>query len=330
MKKITQLFMLAVLVLNSSSMFAQVTNETGLSGDDLIYYEDMRYENGNSGFSNYITTATKNPARGSNIPTGDDAPYTRPATNYPAGDPVDNKVWNIKCNDASVNYDVDVWFIVNTVDLSAYDSGNKYFTINTLTKYFEDGTADNNSSKNVTFMYATDFEQGTDPTTVTWTELAVPVVSPVYGADGVWTTLTFDLSSITCGTKFALSVRVQTSANGPNPDITDYDGKANRNGTYYLSDIIYTGTKPSLGISEDNFNVNFSVYPNPTVDVLNIKSLNNDFKVDNVSLFDYSGKSIYSNNKIESIRMNDFSKGVYFLRIESKEGKVLTKKIMLK
>ena len=316
--------MLALFVFNTTNMFAQVTNETGLPGDDLVYYEDMRYDKGASGYTDFIVAAHSVPKR---INDGASITYIRPANNYPAGDPIDNKNWSVACNSKTENYEVDVWFVVNSIDLSAYDNGKKYFTINSITKYFEDG-GDNTNDKNVTFWYATNFSTGDDPTKVTWTSLPVPETKPVFGKDGKWITSTFDLSAVACGKSFAIAVRVQTSADGPNPSETDFNSASNRNGTINLSDIIYTGTKQSLGVDDVNFNKNFSVYPNPATNVLNISSLNN-LKVKNVSLVDYSGKSVYTNTNVDAIDVSEFSKGIYILRIESQGGDVLAKKVIL-
>ncbi|GAA4304590.1 T9SS type A sorting domain-containing protein [Aestuariibaculum suncheonense] len=332
MKKITKQLFILMLLSVSAKEYAQTANATGLPGDDLIFYEDMRYATGASGFTVTTTEATLTPSGNSSIPvdglSAGEIGYIRPDNNYPAGDARDNRSLRIQANDGSTNYATDVWIVVNSIDLSAYDSGSKFFTFSTRTTFREDGGS--NLDTDTSVLYATDFVTGTDPTTVTWTPITTSPVadSAEMGADGVWTTQSVDLSEITCGTQFAIAIRRQSSLNGPTGGV--FDSATNRNGTFNISDLTYTGsTTPLLSINNSFLVEGISVYPNPVKSQLNIKSLNPNITIKNVQLIDITGKTVYNKDFSELINVSQFSKGLYILKLKDKNGDLLIKKIVL-
>ncbi|NCP91220.1 MAG: hypothetical protein GW827_13510, partial [Flavobacteriales bacterium] len=266
MKKITQKILLfAIFGLLALSMNAQITNTTGLSGDDLIFYEDTEIYVAHpgtplSGYLAKVTAATIAPAGNSTIPLdgllAGQIGYTRPLNNYPAGDAINTKSVRIvsSSDQALANYADDVWIVVNSIDLSSYDTpgSNKYFTFSSRSAFRENGGTNIDDDNKV--YYTTNFDTGTDPTTATWTELTTmtPVGnSAAMGADGVWTTQTIDLSSITCGNKFAIAIRRQTSATGPTGGA--FSTTTNRNGQFYVSDLVYTGTAALINVMPGSF-----------------------------------------------------------------------------
>ena len=76
-------------------------------------------------------------------------------------------------------------------------------------------------------------------------------------------------------------------------------------------------TSPTLGVEDNSFNT-FSVYPNPTSNVLNIKSSQD---IDNVIIYNLLGQNVASFTKNEitdsSIDMSELSKGLYLVKITS-------------
>lgn len=331
MKKITQKLFFLMLSVLSISAFAQTTNSTGLPGADLIFYEDMRYIGGTSGFAVTETTVTESAAGNSTVPVdglaAGELGYARPANNYPVGDAVDNRSARLKGNNGSANYDNDVWFVVNSQDLSAYDAGSKYFTFSTRSAFREDGGT--NIDDDTTIWYTTGFATGSDPTAASWTAItATPVgSSAAMGADAEWTTQSVDLSAITCGTQFAIAIRRQSSSTGPAGGA--YSSATNRNGTWFLSDIIYTGSTTPLSVSDDVLSKAISIYPNPAEGRLNISKLDASINIKSTTLFDITGKEIYNTDFAESIDVSKFSPGLYLLKLESQEGGVSTKKVVI-
>ncbi len=90
---------------------------------------------------------------------------------------------------------------------------------------------------------------------------------------------------------------------------------------------IFAGT---TGISSMDFKFNFKIYPNPTVNFINIKSdLNIDFQL---SIFNSIGQKVFSqiSNNNDIISLNSFNNGIYFVEIKDKNGTVLLSEKIIK
>lgn len=72
-------------------------------------------------------------------------------------------------------------------------------------------------------------------------------------------------------------------------------------------------------LAVNNFNENdFSVYPNPTKNILNISAINNAITIENIVVFDVVGKAILNqkaNTPTTTIDLSNFAKGVYFVKV---------------
>ena len=76
-------------------------------------------------------------------------------------------------------------------------------------------------------------------------------------------------------------------------------------------------TGAALSVEENTLET-FSVYPNPTSDILNIKTIKD---IDNVTVFNLLGQSVASFKKNDiidsSINLSELSKGLYLVKISS-------------
>lgn len=73
-----------------------------------------------------------------------------------------------------------------------------------------------------------------------------------------------------------------------------------------------------------------SCYPNPVSDKVNIK-IPTDIKVENVSVFDLSGRMIKTQSTgFENVDISGFAPGVYVMKVTLENGKVFEKKIVKK
>lgn len=90
-------------------------------------------------------------------------------------------------------------------------------------------------------------------------------------------------------------------------------------------------TKESVSLSnnDETFKNSIEVYPNPINDLLTIKNSANSV-LKNVSLFSILGNQVYKSSNTKSINVSNFSKGLYILKIQSKDDRILTKKIVIK
>ena len=84
-------------------------------------------------------------------------------------------------------------------------------------------------------------------------------------------------------------------------------------------------------LANSNFSNNeIQIYPNPTSDYLNINTSEN---IKAVTVFDFLGKQIISKNTFsnqEKIDLSNYNSGIYFVKIESENGKLEIKKIIKK
>ena len=90
----------------------------------------------------------------------------------------------------------------------------------------------------------------------------------------------------------------------------------------------YNGVLSTENITESNNSV--SIYPNPATSQINLKSSKNI--IQGIVLFNSLGKKIFSqklNSMNYKLNTNQFVKGVYFLKIETK-NRSTTKKLILK
>jgi len=84
-------------------------------------------------------------------------------------------------------------------------------------------------------------------------------------------------------------------------------------------------------LSSENFNENsFAIYPNPATTILNIE--NNDVIITNISIYDISGRLVYSNKSITSevsnINIQNLNEGIYFINIMDEQDRILTKRFI--
>ena len=92
-------------------------------------------------------------------------------------------------------------------------------------------------------------------------------------------------------------------------------------GTYLLD--IQISRVAAIGINEISISSNFSIFPNPTTDYLNITNSNNQ-KIENILIIDISGKIIKEFTPLMSpakIPVQDLSRGTYFVIIHSDNKK---------
>lgn len=72
---------------------------------------------------------------------------------------------------------------------------------------------------------------------------------------------------------------------------------------------------------------NIKIYPNPAKDVLNVQLQNNQ-EIANIELFTLEGKSVKKEENTNVVSLETIAKGVYFVKVEDKEGKIDIQKII--
>lgn len=87
---------------------------------------------------------------------------------------------------------------------------------------------------------------------------------------------------------------------------------------------------PVLSTTSNALKTGVLIYPNPVKDILSIKTINSKVQITSLSIFNVTGKLILKSNTSKHINTSSFSPGIYILKIESKEGDVLNKKLVIK
>lgn len=117
-----------------------------------------------------------------------------------------------------------------------------------------------------------------------------------------WETITFDYSTIPAGTYDSVVLIFDLGTMG--------DGSANY--TFYMDDI--TLTNSATASVSDNDLLNISMYPNPTLDILNISAKTT---IKNAAIYNIIGKKVMSldiNKSNESIDVSNLDAGVYLIK----------------
>lgn|GEM_PF-1453497 len=112
---------------------------------------------------------------------------------------------------------------------------------------------------------------------------------------------------------------LQVLKNGVSVDYAD-----GFNTYYYIDDV---SLRKGNFLSSEIFNrEDIQIYPNPTENIVLIEGS----EIKRIIIFDVNGKKIKESLNSNVINMQSFSSGVYFFKIETKEGFVLTEKIIKK
>ncbi|ALJ04469.1 hypothetical protein APS56_04640 [Pseudalgibacter alginicilyticus] len=304
----------------------------------IVYYEDFRYDLGNNGFTKYIendgghTNVSSILNRVSDIPDLADSknlfnPETdRPSNRIPQGDSSDQRSISISGNDGTTNFPVDAYAVFTTLDLT---ESNPRINTNDTYKYASFWTErryGNGDIATVTMLVSTAYTG--NPTTTSWTVLPLYSGKLAETSDGlIFVKGVVDLTPYANGangTSVTLACRYQGSD-------TNYSS-TNRNGTFYFSDLQFYAQSTTLSVEKNTvLNENhINVYPNPTSNILNIDILKEEIDINEVSLIDITGKTIYSSRvNSDSILVSNFSKGLYFLAIKTNNAQVIIKKIII-
>ncbi|WP_303315286.1 T9SS type A sorting domain-containing protein [Flavivirga abyssicola] len=316
MKKITFCLCIVFMVM-SITLKAQTT----------FYYDDFRFA-ANSGYTSFITSNPNGLAESTLIVRAQVAPpeslfdYTRPANNIGARTDVrDQRAVRLSGNDGGGNFLGTTWIVTDAVDLST--KANAIVSFATRSRFKEGAGGDP-----FTLMYATNYTDGTDPSTVTWTDITANVVSlstDAFGVDDAWTYAYLDLSafvSLSGSDKFAFAFKYDFNDDGV------FNSSTNRNGSWFISDVRFVENSPVLSTSSNVIEKNISVYPNPVESTLNINAINN-IEIKELSLINVLGKTVYTAKGVNQIDVSNFAKGIYILKVTSSNNGILNKKVIV-
>lgn len=296
------------------------------SQENIVFYDDFQYDT-NSGFTTFVTS---NPAnltketlvkRVSALPTVEFLGYTRPTIATPRGDAfTGQKSINVIGNNSSENFEADIWMVTDAVNITT--ASNLTLSFASQNRFFEGST-----KPVVKILVATNYVDGTDPTTVTWTDVTSTIqnAKETFYNDGLWALSYVDLSpfiNATGSDKLAVAFKAEYKNEGA------FSTTTNRNGQWYISDF-KMAENSTLSVGENLLDTKISVYPNPTTDFINIKNDKN-LSIKSISIVNVLGQTIYKSGFKSQIPVRNLNKGIYMVKIDVAESaQSITKKIII-
>jgi hypothetical protein len=139
---------------------------------------------------------------------------------------------------------------------------------------------------------------------------------------GSWTQIGSDIDGEAAGDMSGISVSISSDGS-----VVAIGAPANNGTNGSSSGHVRVYTNPSIGINELDKTILVDVYPNPTTGKITIECE----KMQRVEVLDITGKQVYAldiSSDVLDIDISDFSKGVYFLSVRSKDG-VAVQRIVL-
>ena len=85
-----------------------------------------------------------------------------------------------------------------------------------------------------------------------------------------------------------------------------------------------------IGINNMTVQRDFNIYPNPTTEFLIIQTTSIGLNIENIQLFDLSGKEQQIELTGDLVDLSNISDGLYFLQIKMQDGQTVMKKIIKK
>lgn len=177
------------------------------------------------------------------------------------------------------------------------------------------GTLSLNSSHNFSLVDVT----LTNPVTVTSGKI---IVVEVNNAAATSPNNTFGMGVVT-GNETAPAYLTASTCNLTVPQTIQQIAQAN-NLSGVNEKIIIDLVEAQTSSAEDFFKSNFALYPNPVVDMLNIRSIN-DLNVNEVRVIDLSGRVVKTQTDVSAINVSDLKAGAYLIEITTNEGKATSK-----
>lgn len=89
---------------------------------------------------------------------------------------------------------------------------------------------------------------------------------------------------------------------------------------------VYDPNDTTASISDEVFNANFSIFPNPTSDFINVET-NTLNSIEKLTIINTNGKEIITSIETK-INVSNLSTGVYFLKIKTDNNKIAIKKFI--
>jgi hypothetical protein len=170
----------------------------------------------------------------------------------------------------------------------------------------------------------------TNSSVVTLTVSALPTVTATSSSSAICTGESAVLTASSSATSYTWSNTANTVSTTITPTITSNYTVTVSNGTCTANATVSVTVNACIGIEELSSN-GISIYPNPTIDKLNI-AINADLvSITSVSIYDALGKLVITeklNTELTTIRTSNLDSGVYFVKITSNNREIKIGKLV--
>jgi hypothetical protein len=170
----------------------------------------------------------------------------------------------------------------------------------------------------------------TNSSVVTLTVSALPTVTATSSSSAICTGESAVLTASSSATSYTWSNTANTVSTTVTPTITSNYTVTVSNGTCTANATVSVTVNACIGIEELSSN-GISIYPNPTIDKLNI-AINADLvSITSVSIYDALGKLVMTeklNTELTTIRTSNLDSGVYFVKITSNNREIKIGKLV--
>ncbi|QTD38518.1 T9SS type A sorting domain-containing protein [Polaribacter batillariae] len=131
-----------------------------------------------------------------------------------------------------------------------------------------------------------------------------------------WETITFNKPITKPFHKIQVRLKINESSTAFTGDTVTFDNVSSQ-----FSHVV-------LGVEDNKFATDVSVYPNPSNGIVNIKT---KAQLSSVQLFNLIGKKVFEINKFnnQSLNFSQFSKGMYLLRLIDENNNTKTQKLII-
>jgi len=216
------------------------------------------------------------------------------------------------------NIDAQSYFSVSACPCFAINSNTIFETV--CNSY----TSPSGEVWTATNVYTDTIPNGTGCDSIITIDLTVNVIDTALSING---------ATITVGSAIGTYQWVDCDNNNtPIAGETNQSFTASQNGNYAVivtengcSDTSSCINISTVGIENDDFLNNVSIYPNPT----NLEfTINSEYKIETIVIIDNVGKTVKTvTTRNNTINVSDLTSGIYFLKIETDEGLINTKLI---
>ena len=140
-----------------------------------------------------------------------------------------------------------------------------------------------------------------------------------------WYNIKSEIDLTTKTIKYYLDNKLVRTMNTTATEIVEFDFELDNYGSGFYVDNVYVINNENMSTTDLSDN-QYTIYPNPTSDILNIRTIK---KVDSIEVYNLVGKFVLKSDKQQSINVEHLNTGTYIIKIKTGD-KIVSKKFIKK